>query len=64
MKLSQLDDETRLVVYLATVYSRDPKSDTLERLQAAVVRFKEKHEKEMLENLLNAVFGEDSQLMT
>jgi len=59
MKLSDLDDSTRLLIFRATLMAKYPDRPTaLADLQEAVEIFDEEHGDEMLANLLVAIFDE------
>jgi len=59
MKLSDLDNSTRLLIFCATLLAKHPERPTgLADLQEAVRLFEDEHGDEMLANLLVAIFDE------
>lgn len=56
MKLSDLDNESRRLIYMASIYVRRQDTATFAKLCEAVESFRDKHEQEMIENFMAAVF--------
>jgi hypothetical protein len=58
MKISDLDMETRRVVFEAHLVVKDPANTAVDRLRKAIETFDLKHERERSENLIRAIFDE------
>jgi len=59
VRLADLDDETRKIVFLAHAMVTNPSSRVLRRLKFAIRDFDLKHEAERTQNLLRALFEEE-----
>jgi hypothetical protein len=58
VKISDLDAETRKIVFLAHILTAHPSNQLLRRLRLAVEAFDRKHEAERKRNLIRALFDE------
>jgi hypothetical protein len=58
MKISDLDTETRRLVFAAHIAVKNPTDAAVDRLRKAVEAFDLKHERERSENLIRAIFDE------
>ena len=59
MKIKDLDDSTRLLIFAAKCMAMYPSNQRLRRLKRAVAKYNAEHEAEQTQNLFRAIFGCD-----
>ena len=59
MKIKDLDDSTRHLIFAAKCMAMFPNNKRLRRLKRAVAAYNSEHEDEQTKNLIRAIFGPD-----
>lgn len=60
MTIKEMDDSTRKVVAIAHMVALEPTEDRMTRLRAAIKEFDKAHEVERSNNLITALFGQET----
>lgn len=59
MKISDLDIETKRVIFYTRVYMRRPTPEHMDKLIEAMTQWEHLHASEMVDNILRHVFGKN-----